>query len=303
MGLDTETARFLLSSRRDGASFRRCVTLGRQNYFLGNRETEHLLREYGLDPSEFPGLFEQDYSRFRYSENFWAVLGTEELVTLDASDYEGATWVHDLNRPIPETWHRRFDAVCDLGTLEHVFHLPVALKNCMEMVDLGGDLFLQTPANNFFGHGFYQFSPELFHRVLGEANGYRLERMVAVEYGPRRRWYEVADPDRIRARVALINRYPVMLFVRARRTSITTILRNDPQQSDCAAQWSNQATPAQSGVVDRLASPKLDRAKRLLLERFPRLARALEGIRYSSWNPEWTFRNRRSFTPVPKRRR
>ncbi|MBX3744052.1 MAG: hypothetical protein KF833_01970 [Verrucomicrobiae bacterium] len=303
MGLDTETARFLLSSRRDGASFRRCVTLGRQNYFLGNREAEVLLRENGIDPAQFPKLFAQQYSRYRYSEDFWEVLGTEELVMLDASSYEGATWVHDLNRPIPDDWHRRFDAVCDLGTLEHVFHLPVALKNCMEMVDLGGHLFLMTPANNFLGHGFYQFSPELFHRVLCEANGYCVERMVAVEYGPRRRWYEVADPARIRARVALINTYPVMLFVRARRTAMTAVLRDDPQQSDCSAQWSNQATPAQSGEVDRLASARLDRIKRLLLERFPRLARALEGFRYSTWNPEWTFRNRRSFTPVPRQRR
>ena len=33
-----------------------------------------------------------------------------------------------------------------------------------------------TPANNFFGHGFYQFTPELFFRIFSAANGFEVER-------------------------------------------------------------------------------------------------------------------------------
>ena len=85
---------------------------------------------------------------------------------MDASSFEGATVVHDLNLPITEALKGRFDVVCDAGTIEHVMNFPTAIRNCMEMVRVGGHLILGTPANNFFGHGFYQFSPELWFRLF-----------------------------------------------------------------------------------------------------------------------------------------
>jgi 2-polyprenyl-3-methyl-5-hydroxy-6-metoxy-1,4-benzoquinol methylase len=65
-----------------------------------------------------------------------------------------------MNLPISETLRQRYSVVYDGGKLEHVFNQPQALKNCMEMVRVGG-YFLQTnTANKFMGHGFWQFSPE-----------------------------------------------------------------------------------------------------------------------------------------------
>ena len=301
MGIDNEAARFLLAGLKAGVSYRRCATLGRMNYFLGRKEMASLLREFGMDPGRYPRLFSTGYSPVRYAEDFWEMLGVEELVTMDASDFEGASRVHDLNRPIPEDLKNRFDAVCDIGTLEHVFHFPTAIRNCMEMVRVGGHLLLMCPANNFFGHGFYQFQPELFHRLLAPANGFQLESLITVECGPRRRWFATADPQVIQARVTLVNSFPVFLFVRARRVGEVPAAFMPPQESDYVAAWNRQATYAQSGGIDRLASPGLLGLKRWLIERFPRLARALEAWRISSWNRDFSFRNRRAFRRIGKR--
>ena len=63
----------------------------------------------------------------------------------------------------------QFDVVYDGGTLEHVFNFPVALRNAMELLRPGGRLFtIHTCANNLCGHGFYQFSRELFYRTLSQ---------------------------------------------------------------------------------------------------------------------------------------
>ena len=59
--------------------------------------------------------------------------------------------------------------VIDGGLLEHVFDFPTAIRNCMRMVRQGGHLILNLPVNNFPGHGFYRFSPELVFRVPGAA--------------------------------------------------------------------------------------------------------------------------------------
>ena len=231
MGIDTEAARFLLIGQREGASFKRCVTLGRQNHCMGNLETASLLREYGLDPAKFPDFFATPYTRYRYSEAFWEMLGTSDLLVLDASDFEKAkqTRVHDLNLPIPDDLKGQFDAVCDFGTLEHVFNFPVALRNCMEMVKVGGHLFIVTPANNYFGHGFYQFSPELFFRVLSRRNGFELERLVVMEYGPSNRWFAVQDPEALKDRANLINGWPVMLAIRAKKIAEVPVFREPVQ--------------------------------------------------------------------------
>jgi SAM-dependent methyltransferase len=293
MGLDTELVRLLLEAERSGVVFRRCLTLGRQHYFVGNSETRKLLISFGKNPSRYPQLFSN--RRPRYSESFWPVLGVEVLETLDASNFEGATLIHDLNEPVPNPLRDQFDAVVDAGTLEHVFHFPAAISNCMDLVRVGGHLILFTPANNFFGHGFYQFSPELFFRVLSPANGYQMERVVAVEYGPRRRSFEVTDPETIRRRVNVINSFPVLLYVQARRIERKGLLASSPQQSDYFAMWERD----QSGARPAGAHSGLgEQVKRFLVEQMPWLARFLEAYKYSSWNRDFSFRDRGAFKRV-----
>jgi SAM-dependent methyltransferase len=298
MGIDIETARFLLARRRDGVRFERCITLGRQHCFLGNKETRGLLKEFGLLPKDFPNLFPEAYPR--YAEPFWEMLGAKDLATIDASDFEGATRVHDMNQPVPAAWHEAHDVVCDIGTLEHVFNFPVAIRNCLEMVKLGGHFFAQTPANNYFGHGFYQFSPELFFRVLSPANGFQIQHCVAVEYGVRRRWFAVTDPEAIRARVTLINAAPVVLLVWAKRVEILPLFRTTPQQSDYASAWAESATQGSTPSQSSPARQKQQQLQRALIENVPKLARTLESLRSSRFNQKHAFANRRSFAPITK---
>ena len=89
---------------------------------------------------------------------------------MDFSAYEGAAILHDLNEPVGDELKEKFTFVLDGGTLEHIFNFPVAITGAMEMVAVGGHLAIVTGGNNFFGHGFYQFSPELFFRAFNLEN-------------------------------------------------------------------------------------------------------------------------------------
>ncbi|MDR1149764.1 MAG: class I SAM-dependent methyltransferase, partial [Spirochaetaceae bacterium] len=81
--------------------------------------------------------------------------GAVTVDSIDYSDYEGASIVHDMNLPVPGHLKEKYDCVWDGGALEHVFNYPTAIKNCMDMVKIGGHLILETPCNNQCGHGFY----------------------------------------------------------------------------------------------------------------------------------------------------
>jgi len=240
MGLDVQGIKFLLAARRSGVRFDRTAMIGRQELFIDPVTLHRLLRRSGLanGPIETERLLTEASG---YAEPLLRHLGAQHISSVDASHYEQASLVHDMNNPIPGSLKSAFSAVVDAGTLEHVFNFPVAMKNCMEMAQEGGHLLLMTPANNFMGHGFYQFSPELFFRVLSADNGYEVVRAIVCETSPDASWYEVIDPALVGRRVEMLSSAPVYLLIQARRVRTVPVFEVAPQQSDYTIRWKSKA--------------------------------------------------------------
>src|SRR5271166_1296586 len=243
MGLDFKTAEFLLSEAERKVCFQRLLVLGRQNVAMTPFEITKVkeLTGISLQPSGC-------------ADEFFRALGAADLFFLDRSGYEGAQVLHDLNQPLPTQYHARFDVVIDGGTLEHIFNFPAALKSCMEALALGGRLMSFTPADGLMGHGFFQFSPELFYRACGPANGFEVERMLIFHLS---KWYEVRDPAQVSHRVEASVGGPAILCVTARRREVKPVFAEWPIQSDYA-----EPRPGKEGEVN----PKLS-LKDLLVSR------------------------------------
>ncbi|HEX8075272.1 MAG TPA: hypothetical protein VF545_09850 [Thermoleophilaceae bacterium] len=325
MGVGAATAEFLAEARADGVDFSRTLTIGRQASFVGPVRLGRLLRRHGVWPAGVGGR--SFYRTFRdgppwLAEPYLAALGAREVAAMDVSDYEGAEVIHDLNEPLPEDMHERFDVVLDAGSLEHVFDVPTALRSYMQMVRVGGRLIVQTMANNHCGHGFYQFSPELFFRVLSEENGYELERLhlaaediefsrpvagVSAPFDPREGRFSVADPESVGGRVLLRTGYGVTLLVQARRVRAVPVLTRPPLQSDYKPMWAGGGgqTPA---PVDGIPAGPLRSAFRrafppearmvIALDLMPRLLPLLDPLRRARVARQRSFRNRRHFRRV-----
>lgn len=317
MGLALHSTRFLVEAYRSGVRFDKTLTLGQQYMLLSPRRLESILRDYRCWPP--PGgelTFRQALAESRWRFGVFArALGAQSVTACDASAYEGASLIHDLNLPIPAEWEQQYDVVIDGGTLEHVFHFPVAISNCMRLLKPGGHLVLLTPANNYFGHGFYQFSPELFYRVLAEENGFRVERMLAIEDGLGQsslfgvkydfaitgRPYAVRDSAVIRRRVTLVNRNPTALYVLARKTAHVMPFRTLPQQSFFVEQWQtgDVSGRSQRGWGHRLLQWVHARfSEHFIRENLPRLALLLDPLRRWRWRRRNSFRNRDFYESV-----
>lgn len=240
MGIEWNTFKFMLACREAGIKFDNTMTLGRQELHIAPTLAEQLLRDAGLPMSNH--LVSEIASGNRYADKFLNMLGSKNIQSVDGSDFEGATIVHDMNQPLPETHYGKYDFVFDGGTLEHVFHFPTALKSAMQAVKVGGHLLLHTPTNNYCGHGFYQLSPELFFRALSPQNGFKMKRMIAFEAMPGATWYEVSDPEAVHHRVEVAYaRQRILLLVLAERTYEAEIFSTTPQQSDYASRWQDHA--------------------------------------------------------------
>jgi hypothetical protein len=240
MGLTILNALSLIDARRRGASFDATLTLGRVATFLAPRDVRRLAR--ALPEATELGEIARKGTTPVYADFFFRALGAKTLDALDASDFEGASIIHDLNEESPAALRGRYDAVIDCGTLEHVFNLPAAFKLCMEALKCGGRFFAALPANNWCGHGFYQFSPEFFFRVFSADNGFESCRVWIAPCWVAGRWldgpvFEVKDPSTVGERVEIQGTRTMTLLVEATKFGVSEVFSKWPQQSDYQAAW------------------------------------------------------------------
>jgi hypothetical protein len=239
MGLDVQSLRLLLLARSWGVKFERTITIGRQDLLLTPHQVVHVCSQFGLQITDSEAKHIA-FGKDRFSELMFEKLGAIQVDSLDASSFEGATIIHDLNQPLPLALAGNFSLVFDGGTLEHIFDFPKAIQSCMELLEIGGHFLMTSPANNLMGHGFYQFSPDLFYRIFSQSNGFQLKGLFLVPTFGAGHWFKVRDPAIVAARVGHNAALEAQsLFVIAERTSLSSLFTQIPQQSDYAAEWSN----------------------------------------------------------------
>ncbi|MFN8024843.1 MAG: hypothetical protein U0W40_00365 [Acidimicrobiia bacterium] len=237
MGIAPAELDFLLHVAKRGVRFDQTLLLGRQQFFRTTADS--LVHSFGragtpVTTAQATALLKD---RDGYAEDLFTLLGAGAVRSLDASTYEGATDIHDLNEPLPPSDPRRasFSAVVDGGTLEHVFNFPEALRTAMQLVALDGHLLMMTPTNDQDGHGFYQLSPEILFRAIGPENGFMVEHcFVKEDHG---HWYLVKDPAAVGQRIEFRTRHSATLFLAARRTEVRDVFATWPQQSDYSEAW------------------------------------------------------------------
>ena len=256
MGIDRAGIQALDYARKNNVSLNNVATIGRQGIHIKPNFINKILKQNTIKP-----ITPTKENGVWYAEELFKKLGAKNIDSFDYSDYENATVIHDMNIPIPEQYKNTYDFVFDGGTLEHVFNFPVAIKNCMEMVRPGGYFLSVTMANNFNGHGFYQFSPELFFRIFSPENGYIIDSIIICTGNT---WYLVRDPNEMKSRVEFHNTVGTYLIVLAKKTATADIFAQSPFQSDYAQQWKTSDNHANATSANNTSRYTLERICRKL---------------------------------------
>lgn len=223
MGIDVHSLNFLryVKIKKNIGSL---ITIGRQGIYI----TESELKEITKSKSEFQTNV--------YSEElFLNYLEASKVESIDNSEYEDATHIHDMNESIPQHLVKKYDTVFDGGCLEHIFNIPQALKNCSLFCKPGGQIIHILPANNQCGHGFWQFSPELFFSIYSKENGYSETEVFMANLSNKKKWFQVKKPENGN-RVNIFSSNSLIVMVR------TVLIGNEfrhsnVQQSDYIVAW------------------------------------------------------------------
>lgn len=245
MAITKNDCTFLFYSKKLGVSFGESLMLGRLNLYASRQDIINSIDKYNNHEKQIDNVNFVD----GYSEPLFEILGATKIDSIDVSAYENASIIHDLNIPIAEELKNKFTAIVDGGTIEHVFNFPVAIKNCMNALKIGGHYIGISPTNNLMGHGFYQFSPELYYRIFSESNGFRIKKMlINVNVGSDTTWYEVADPMAVNSRVGLTNNFPVSLMLVAEKIAEKNVFETIPQQSDYINTWDSHKSLSENKI-------------------------------------------------------
>lgn len=228
MGIEMHGFHFLHYARKFG-SFNQTLTIGRQGLHVDESYVRKCLK------------LKADYRHSTYCEELLKdQFGSSVVDSVDHSDFENASLVFNMNYPPPVHLQGKYDTVFDGGCLEHIYNIPQALKNLSLMCKKGGQIIHVLPANNFCGHGFWQFSPELFFSMYSTSNGYSDTEVFVADASKHSKWYKVHPPYNGK-RVTIRSNAPLYVLVR-------TVLQKedfshaDIQQSDYVHEWSNHST-------------------------------------------------------------
>jgi hypothetical protein len=224
MGIDYHALRFLQHAFKQGP-FGAVATIGRQGLHV---PPWRVRRALGLANMVDFG----DYCEPLLLQHF----GAEQVDSYDYSDYEGATFTADMNQPLTPT--RQYDTVIDAGSTEHVYNAPQALRNVSELTKVGGQILHILPANGFCGHGFWQFSPQLFFSLYSEGNGYGQTEVFVADLADERAWYQVKRPHGER-RADVVTSKALHVLVRTRL--LRPFSHASVQQSDYAHEWARKS--------------------------------------------------------------
>lgn len=274
MGIDAHALHLLTHAHRKYGAFGRVVTLGRQAIHLGPADT----RQWS-NPRDV-------YCETLLSQHF----GASTVDSIDNSSYEQASLVADMNHPVPASLVGAFDTVIDFGCLEHIFDVAQSIRNVADMCSPGGRILHLLPANGFCGHGFYQFSPELFFSSYSPKNGYQDTELYFADLLDSRHWYRITAPAN-GERINIRSSHEIYLVVLARHMASRS---NVVQQSDYEYAWTEPSS--NSPTVRRFGLLANVRESALRFNLAARIVRAMDS-RFTTRVP-YTLRRHPSLTRV-----
>jgi SAM-dependent methyltransferase len=288
LAIDRGTARLLLEEDAKRPFYGSILQLGRQTILFSENQLRSWAKRAGVDLAQPTNAAAERASQLACQAltgfsggalddgRFFRFLGFDHVVSCDASSYESASLLLDLNQPVPTELHGKFDVVFNGGTMEHVFDVPCVLRNIHSMLKVGGRAIHIAPSSNMIDHGFYSFSPSLFCDYY-QANRYQVLTVYLFECVSWTGEWSVYDVSS----AGLDNRLGKMatskmagVFCVAQRTA-DSISAVAPIQNHFSRAWERSPQKPTTGLIAR--------AKGQVKHRYPRIAEAMFWTRALIW--------------------
>ena len=239
MGMTYQTFDLLRKTINEFGELGDVLTLGR----LGNQIDKKKLKLLGLENNI---AFSKEYC----DEILMDYFGANLVHSIDNSNFEGANIIFDMNEELEDV-NKQYDTIIDIGTSEHVFNINQNLRNISRLCKKGGRIIHFLPANNQCGHGFWQFSPELFFSLYDESNGYQSTRLHLIDSNNDNSYWQINKKPK-NERLELNSFTPLYIFVVTTK-KLENIIQK-AQQSDYEYVWNKKSDNIQFDITKKSTS-------------------------------------------------
>ena len=258
MGINFQTLDLLRKNVDEFGQLGDVLTLGR----LDNQIDKKNLKLLNLEENE---NFKEKYSEKILINH----LKAKSVDSIDNSSFEEASIIHDMNIEL-ENIDKQYDTIIDFGTSEHIFNINQNLINISKLCKKGGRIIHCLPTNNQCGHGFWQFSPELFFSLYSESNGYISTKLNLIDNHDHQNYWEIKKAPK-NERLELNSFTPLYIFITTKKIIENPTLK--AQQTDYIYLWNKESENINAVIVKKsLLSSTLkkskDKIKKYLRESF-----------------------------------
>jgi hypothetical protein len=188
MGIARGMIKLLMREGRERKFTGNIITAGKQDVYATADDVRKWAAEMNFELNsdvdiEISSI--EEFKKLKYISDvtFFKMLGFNKVDSLDYSDYQGCTILHDLNYPIPKDLEGKYELVFDGGTMEHVYDVAMVMSNFNALTKISGRIIHASPSSNHTDHGLYMFSPTFFVDYY-ETNKWELLETLLFEYKP-----------------------------------------------------------------------------------------------------------------------
>lgn len=169
MGIPVPLAEFFLAEHQFRPLSGNMLSLGRQTILFGEevlvrllqgRAVSHRLNVVQIDQVTIEAR-QSPEMKFITDESFFGSFSDAQYDVLDVSDYENATIIHDLCKPLPAELIGRFDFIFNGSVLDNIFDPAAALRNISLMLKPNGRVVHIEMASNL-AFEYLIYSPDWF---------------------------------------------------------------------------------------------------------------------------------------------
>lgn len=139
---------------------------GRQSVVPSEQEVRDYLLEFGVEPKTIDVELDNDTREAKdgwiTDSSFFSMFTDAEIHSVDVTDYENASIIHDMNFPIPDEYKGKFDFIYNGSVMDNIFNPTQFLINCSDLLAPGGRV-IHAESAALIGRSYNTFTADWFN--------------------------------------------------------------------------------------------------------------------------------------------
>lgn len=166
MAILKQIAKIIVSEHAFRPITGKILLTGRQSVVPSEQEVKEYLQEFGITPKQVDIKLDEDTREAKTGwmsdDSFFSMFTDAEIHSVDVTDYENASIIHDMNFPVPDEHKGQYDFIYNGSVMDNIFNAAQFLINCSDLLAPGGRV-VHVESAALIGRSYNTFTADWFN--------------------------------------------------------------------------------------------------------------------------------------------